>query len=72
MSPIGSLPRIAGALRRAAKVVEGAAVHLKKDVDRERSAIVYKPGLIEDVMQANTSRLKQSLGLETKLREELE
>lgn len=47
-------------------------MHLKKDVDRERSAIVYKPGLIEDVMQANTSRLKQSLGLETKLREELE
>ena len=64
--------RIAGAARRAAKIAEGTAAHVQKDVARERSALFEKTGLIEDAMQADTSRLKGSLELETKRREELE
>ena len=64
--------RIAGAARRAAKVAEGTAAHAQKDVDRERSAFFEKTGQIEDAMQADTLRLKESLEQETKRREELE
>ena len=64
--------RIAGVARRAAKVPVGTAADVKKDVDRERSAIFDKSDLIEDVMQADTSKLKESLELETKRRKEQE
>lgn len=60
------------AARRAAKVAEGAAAHAQKDVDHERAALCEKAGLLEGVVQAGASRLKESLQAETKRREQLE
>ena len=71
-SELDDKSRIAGAARRVAKVPVGTAADVKKDVDRERSAIFDKSDLIEDVMQADTSKLKESLELETKRRKEQE
>ena len=64
--------RKAAVARRAAKVPVGTAAHVKKDLDRDGSAIFEKPDLIEDVMQTDTSRLKESLELEVKCRKEQE
>ena len=50
-SELDDKSRIAGAARRVAKVPVGTAADVKKDVDRERSAIFDKSDLIEDVMQ---------------------
>lgn len=64
--------KITGAARVATRAAEGAAAHVREDVDRERRELCERAGRLEGVVQHEASRLKESLEREAERRGQLE
>lgn len=67
--------RLEGELQRQSSIAaatEGAAVLMRKGVDRERAALCEKANRLEGAAQTGASNAKESLELEKKRREHLE